>query len=134
MPNYSIQKMDPYFYSQSTANPSTMTCNLVYPEVYYKVQPFVMFACDQMQNCGNGINQKILDQVGENIYTNVCVMHPDIEEYANSCQPQKYSIRALEHDVEIQSNGGLFRRRGLFQDFVDLLLLNELVRRGTSFF
>lgn len=121
MPNY-IQNIDPYLMNQIKSN--NINGNLVYPEIYYKVQPFVMFACDQLQSGGNSISQTALDQVGEGIYTNVCIMNPDLEEYANNYQAQKQSVSA-------QRNGGLFRRRGLFQDFIDILLLNELLRRGT---
>lgn len=126
MPNY-IQNIDPYLLNQIKSSQQTMNCNLVYPEIYYKVQPFVMFACDQLQSGGNTICQAALDQVGESIYTNVCIMNPDLEEYASTypTQAQTQSVSAT------QRNGGLFRRRGVFQDFIDILLLNELLRRGT---
>lgn len=60
-----------------------LSSDIIYPEIYYKIQPFVIFACDQMESCRHMINQSMLDQVGDDIYTKVCAMYPDLEEYAN---------------------------------------------------
>lgn len=101
--------------------------DVTYPEIYYKVQPFIIFACDQMESSKHMINQNMLDQVGDDIYTKVCEMYPDIEEYANQ-YPIKMSVESSQRQRRF------FRRRGVFQDFVDLLLINELFRRGSVLF
>lgn len=101
--------------------------DVTYPEIYYKVQPFIIFSCDQMESCKHMINQNMLDQVGDDIYTKVCEMYPDIEEYANQ-YPMRLSVESEQRQRRF------FRRRGIFQDFIDLLLINELFRRGALFF
>ncbi|WP_324825201.1 hypothetical protein [Sinanaerobacter sp. ZZT-01] len=104
-------------------------CNLCYPEIYYKVQPFVMSACDQMDSCGRVMpDQASFDQISEDIYSNVCTMYPDLTEYV-TCSKMNLSVRPTQ-----RNRNNNFRRRGLFQDFVDLLLLNELMRRGFGIF
>ncbi|WP_312648874.1 hypothetical protein [Aminipila sp.] len=101
--------------------------DIAYPEIYYKVQPFIIFGCDQILACKTVINQNMLDQVADDIYIKVCTMYPDLEEYANQC-PTKLTVEST------QRRRRFFRRRGLFRDFIDLLLLNELFRRGSILF
>nr|WP_315021705.1 hypothetical protein [uncultured Aminipila sp.] len=103
------------------------TSDITYPEIYYKVQPFVIFACDQLESCRHIINQNVLDQVGDDIYAKVCMMHPDLEEYASQ-YPMKLSVESTQRHRRV------FRRRGVFRDFIDLLLLNELLGRGSILF
>lgn len=133
---YTNQEISQSAYKQIGVLPKmedNMSCNLCYPEVYYKVQPFVMSACDQMNSFGRLMpNQEMLDQVSDDIYTNVCMMYPDLEEYT-SCYNMKSSVESTQRDRDYYRNYG-FRRRGLFRDFIDLLLLNELLRRGVYIF
>lgn len=112
-------------------------CYLCYPEVYYKVQPFVMAVCDQMDSYNRAmISQEMFDQMSDDIYTNVFMMYPDLAEYAN-CHEMTSSVEA-ERFRDFDRGRRFFprrrfRRRGLFRDFIELLLLNELFRRGRFF-
>ncbi|MEA4987195.1 MAG: hypothetical protein VB095_03985 [Anaerovorax sp.] len=111
------------------ASDDSMYCSLCYPEVYYKVQPFVMSACDQMNSFSRLMpSQELFDQVSDDIYMNVCTMYPDLEQYA-ACYDMKSSVETTQRGRDGYRNYR-FRRRGLFRDFIDLLLLNELFRRG----
>ncbi len=102
---------------------------LCYPELYYKVQPFVLSACDQMDSYGRVMpDQQSFDQIGDDICSNVLTMYPDLSEYV-TCSKMNSSVRPTQ-----RNRNNNFRRRGVFQDFVDLLLLNELLRRGFGIF
>lgn len=131
--------------NQATNNLMQANSNgtMMYPEVYYRVQPFIMSACDQMDSYGT-VNQEMIDLMTEDIYNDISDLHPDLIEYAN----QNGAIQATS--IETQQRDGdyyrdrdwdrdrnyffpgyrRFRRRGLLRDFISVLLLNELFRRG----
>jgi hypothetical protein len=120
-------------YSQQELN-DLMANNVVYPEIFYKLQPFVMMCCDQMDSYGNNMpNQEMLDQMTEGIYNDVCRMYPDIAEYANA-----YDKNASTDPEVINVINGFYgrgyRRRGLLRDVIGILLLSELFRRRRRFY
>ncbi len=113
----------------SIANPRMM--DFVYPEVFYKVQPFIMMACDQM-DMYQMPTQAMVDKMADDIHDDVCRMYPDMAEYA-----QSYGENAnadLSESVQTRDPRMFdrrFRRRGLFRDLIGILLLQELFgRRG----
>lgn len=116
---------------------NNMTCNLVYPEVYYKVQPFIVSVCDQMNLHDHMISPKAFDQAGDTVYNNVCIMYPHLGGYANS-QEMEESVEAMSPVYppgrRFYPDGRHFRRRGIFRDLIDILLLQELLGRGRRFF
>ncbi|MBE6034834.1 MAG: hypothetical protein E7222_09080 [Clostridiales bacterium] len=124
MKNYYSMQEGEFLPSIDATVKNNFASDITYPEIYYKVQPFIIFSCDQLESCRHIINQDMLDQIGDDIYTKVCIMYPDLEEYANQ-YPMKLSVESAQ-----RSRGGMFRRRGLFRDFIDLLLINELFRRA----
>ena len=154
--SYMIQDMYTTQHDQTMELPSMeykMVCNICYPEIYYRVQPFVMSVCDQM-DYGNKkiLSQEMLYDLSDTIYENVCAMHPDLVEYAN-CREMMSSVESTRRDMDSDPFRGdrdrdrdrdgrrdrgffpfrRFRRGGLFPDFIDVLLLNELLRRGRIF-
>lgn len=110
---------------------------MMYPEIYYRVQPFIMSACDQMDSYGM-INQEMIDLMTEDIYNDISDLNPDLIEYANQNGAiQATSVEAQQRDGDYYRDRNYyypgyrrFRRRGLLRDFVNVLLLNELFRRG----
>ena len=110
-----------------------MVCKLVYPEVYYKLQPYVMSVCDEMGTNGYMMpSQEILEQMSDNIYDDMCRMYPDMAEYAND-----YDIKASVESAQYGRDPyyrGRFRRRGLFRDLIDILLLTELFGRRRRYY
>ncbi|MFV0516658.1 MAG: hypothetical protein ACK5MV_04625 [Aminipila sp.] len=107
--------------------------DIKYPEIYYKVQPFIILACDKMGNCSEAMDQMSMDKMAEDVYTQVCLMYPDLEDYAGKYS-MKVSAENAYRDRDRDYDNGVFRRRGVFQDFIDLLLLNELIKRGSYIF
>lgn len=130
-------------------------CNVCYPEVYYRIQPIIMSACDMMDYDDVVVtSQEMFDRISDNIYADVCRMHPELVEYA-SCQDMRFSVESQQRDFDRDRRDFdrdrrdrdrdrdrerdrfpffRFRRRGIFRDFIDLLILNELLRRGRVIF
>ena len=110
-----------------------MVCHLVYPEVYYRLHPYIMSVCDQMDTYGYMMpNQEIFDVMTDTIYDDVCRMYPDMEQYANSLETSG-SVDSAQYRRD-PYYGRRFRRRGLFRDLIDILLLTELFGRRRRYF
>lgn len=118
-------------YNMSELN-DLMNYRIAYPEIYYKCQPFVMMACDQLDALTTEMpTQEMIEIMSDNLYDDISRMYPDLVEYATNAD-QKY-----EEDIPTQGfqnydrdrDGRRFRRRGVFRDFIDFLLLSELFRR-----
>ncbi len=117
-----------------------MKYRMAYPEIYYKCQPFIMMACDQIDafTCEMP-TQEMIEKMSDTIYDDICRMYPDMAEYVRCTEPK---INAdpppipliFDPDRERDMSGRRFRRRGLFRDFLDVLLFSELFRRRRRFF
>ena len=101
----------------------------VYPDVYYKVQPFVMMACDEMDAYDYGMpSPDMIKQITDQIYQDVCQTHPDIAEQTNYHEMSYEAASAYNVPagfVQAQQLGG----GGFFNDLVTIVLLNEIFRR-----
>jgi hypothetical protein len=142
-PPMNMQAMSPSSYYPSQVMPM-MGNQMVYPEIFYKLQPYIMIVCDQMDTFGSMMpTQEMVEQMTDNIYDDVCRMYPDIAEYARD-----YDKKAKDDppDPPLGFGGGFemfgrehdrprfgFRRRGVFRDLIDILLLSELFRRRRRF-
>lgn len=111
---------------------------MVYPEIYYRVQPFVMAVCDQMKAYGGVMpSAEVIESIADNIYTDVITMYPDLAEYAGDAVASASAARMwpMGDDPNYAQPTiapfyrRRFRRRGVFRDFVEILLLNEIFRR-----
>jgi hypothetical protein len=103
---------------------------MVYPEVYYKVQPYIIMMCDEMDAYGTTMpSQEMIEEMTDRIYDDVCTMYPELSDYA------------AETAVEVQWSpyggyGGYgYRRRrprrrtGFLGDLINILLLSEFFGR-----
>lgn len=95
---------------------------MLYPEIWYKMQPFIMMANDEMDLYNMNPTREMLDGMTDRIYDDMRRMYPDMEEYASD-----YEKKALAQNPS--SIDPPFRRRGMFRDFISILLLSELFRR-----
>lgn len=107
--------------------------NNSYPEVYYKVLPYIYLACDQLDFDDIILDQELLDQISDNIYNNVLNMYPEIGNYVKGSS-------TIENDTAIQTIrcsppncDRRFRRRGMFRDLIDILLMSEYYRRRRTY-
>lgn len=115
--------------SPAMENPS------VYPEVYYKMQPYIMMACDHMDAYGPEMpSQEMVEGMSDAIYDDMMRTYPEMADYMRS-QEQGGAARtslAVQGPFGFMSPFGFrrdFRRRGLGRDLIDILLLSELFRR-----
>lgn len=126
---------------------------MTYPEVYYKVEPYIMMVCDQMEDYGYTMpTQAMSEQMTDYIYDNVIRMYPELAEYAggtdmNSDNSQSTAVfnsgdmYERAYRMNGRGNGGFdgfgdgFRRRGMLRDLIDILFLSELFgRRRNNFY
>ena len=135
-PLYSVPEV-----SQPPYNPTVvsqaMKYQAVYPEIFYKLQPYIMMVCDQMDFGPTMPNMETIQHMTDNIYKDVCRMYPDLAEYArsndkkeNDDPPPFDRDRDMDRDIFERP----FRRRGMFRDIIDILLLSELFGRRRRFF
>ncbi len=91
---------------------------LLYPNIFYQIQPFVLEACDQMDACGSMMpSRETLRKMGDTIEMQFAA--PDMTAMAQAASDA--SPEAL-------------RSRGLFRDLLDILLLNELFNRRRRYY
>lgn len=106
-----------------------MNYQCIYPDVYYKVQPFVMMACDEMDACNCGMpTHDMVWQISDHICSDVFRVHPDLAEYDHYQGMSFDSVSAYSVPgsfVEAQQ----YRRGGFFRDLVTIIFLNELFGR-----
>jgi hypothetical protein len=107
-------------------------CEMTYPEIFYKVQPFIMLACAQIDSYGSALTCEMLDQMGDGVYHDVCHIYPEMAEYGRS-QESGASNMPMASVQFGRSPGGRFRRRGLLRDLIDILILYELFGRRRFF-
>ena len=109
--------------------PGSWQGQVVYPEVYYKIQPFIIQACIQVEINGMPLNQDMMDRMGDGVYHDVCQVYPELAEYSKCPErgPRRTSFSGM------QFGAGGFRRRGLLRDLIDILLLYELFGRRRSY-
>lgn len=109
----------------------TMEYQVVYPEVYYKIQPYVIMMCDQMDVYGATMpSQQTVENISDKIYDDVCRMYPDVAEYAHEVE----STVQIDRPGNPDGYGRGYRRRGFLRDFITILLLNEFFGRRRRFY
>ncbi len=111
----------------------------VYPEIFYRLQPYVLMICDQLDKYyeDNMPSQDMMDQVTENIYHDIIEMYPDLVEYAkiyenNDNTEAMKSSEVITRTPRIYRRG--FRRRGLLRDLIDILFFSEFNRRRRRYY
>lgn len=130
------------------ANPNSEAATLVeetkkhralYPEIHYKLKPFIHVTCDAIQASGMNPTQEDLDEITDNIYDDFNKMHPEMENYMKADNDGEDPPDA----VPTIAYGGRygygyrypgFRRRGLGRDLIGALLLGELAGRGYPYY
>ena len=102
-----------------------MVYPMLYPDIYYKVQPFIVRACDEMTMMGMMMpTQEAMDKMTERVTDNVCKMYPDMAKYA-----QDYEAKVMvESSYDSDDFMGRRHRRGLLGDLISILLFSELFR------
>lgn len=120
---------NPQMTSISPAVQQPMSTSVTYPEIYFKLQPYLSMVRTSLSSMGRSPTQEELDQISDSIYDDMCKRDPDLKEYLNKYDPPA-------DDPPPRGRGGMgprfgfgIRRRGLGRDFIDALLLAQLFGR-----
>jgi hypothetical protein len=135
--NMNVMPGNPGSMSPNMQTMPMMANSVVYPEVFYKLQPYIMMACDRMDTYGSMMpTQEMVEQMSDGIYDNVSRMYPEMAEYANNYDKKMKDDQTVETVLFGRGPffGFGFRRRGLFRDLIDILLLSELTRRRRYYY
>jgi hypothetical protein len=101
----------------------------MYPEVYYKVQPYILMACDEIDIYDDFEmpSSDMIMQMSDQIYSDVCRMHPECmgSEPFREMSQEAAAAYQIYGNVEYQQVGP----GGLFNDLITIMLLNELFGR-----
>ncbi|HBL84475.1 MAG: hypothetical protein A2Y17_10140 [Clostridiales bacterium GWF2_38_85] len=101
----------------------------VYPEIYYRILPYILLACDRLDSTGAMPDQDMIDRMTEEIYRDLLEMNPDLEEYARGLEDQTSPTMAQAISRNPYYYGRRYRRRGGLRDIIDILFLSEFYRR-----
>lgn len=111
----------------------------MYPEIQYKLEPFISSTCDAIESSGVMPTEEEMDNITDGIFDDFCNTYPDMANY----------MKANDNDTDMPEavptqffGGGFrpggfrrFRRRGLGRDLIRALLLARLFgRRRFPFF
>lgn len=143
MNNQSVMPEMMQSYPPTAVNPAledVMTYRAIFPEIYYKLKPYISMTCDLIFSYGMMPTQQQLEEASDGIYNDFCAMYPDMAEYMSKSggkddPPGDPPFRGGFREGFRPGFGfGRFRRRGLGRDFIDALLLSELLGRGGFLF
>jgi hypothetical protein len=123
----SIMAEHPCFKPEMLEN--TVAGTMMYPEIYYKIQPHIIMACDEMDMYGCMMpTRKMIMCMCERICDNIFKMHPEMVAY-----DVEYPAGTMMDPPQEFDEFGRRRRRGPFRDFIFFLLLSEFFRRRRRF-
>lgn len=120
--------------SVSSSMPQSTAAAVTYPEIYYRLQPYLSMVHDSLASMGRTPTQQELDQISDSIYEDIGKKDPDLKAYLSKNEPK--DPPADDPPFRGGFRGGFrpgpgfgFRRRGLGRDFIDALLLAQLYGR-----
>lgn len=100
-----------------------------YPEIFYKLMPFIMLTVDLIFSSGMMPTQQQLDEITDGIFDDFCTMYPDMASYMGASD----AVPAFAADMPFRGGyiGGYrpsnrFRRGGLGRDLINVWLLSQL--------
>lgn len=109
---------------------------VVYPEIYYRLQPYIMNFCDQLESTGQAApSQDMVEQMSDAIFEEIQALYPDLIQYTKG-QENMENNQMHDRDQNVIQTQRSFRfrrpirrRRGLLRDIIEILLLSELGNR-----
>jgi hypothetical protein len=136
-----IYRMDPYrdwnpyytlppYYSGAnllSGMPNTYSHPIPYPEIYYKLQPYILRACREMSVYGI-LTEEMIEEICCHICEEACRSYPEFEEYKNTGEENTNAetnnntpaMYAYPYDWRRHTGRG-----GLLHDIVRILFLSR---------
>lgn len=108
----------------------------MYPEIHYKLQPFISVTCDTIESSGVMPTQQEMDDIADGIFDDFCKIHPEMADYMEVNVNDPPAAVPTQYYGDGFRPGGYrgFRRRGIGRDFILSLLLSELVGRRFPYY
>ncbi len=75
----------------------TKTQRALYPEVLYKLEPFISSTCDAIRSAGVMPNQQEIDDITDEVLDDFLKMHPDMERYMNANDNENDMRKPFRH-------------------------------------
>ena len=104
----------------------------MYPEIHYRLEPFISTTCDKIESSGVMPSQQELDDITDDIYDDFCAMYPDMADYMGANDRKDSMPEAVPAQVIIGGRPGRYnpyRRRNLGRDLISSLLLSRIFGR-----
>jgi hypothetical protein len=108
----------------------------MYPEIHYKLEPFISMTCEAIESTGMMPSQDEMDDITNSVYDDFCRMHPDMANYMKANDNDNDNDMPEAVPTQLFLGGGYrpggyggFRRRGLGRDLISALLLSRLFGR-----
>ena len=99
---------------------------MLYPEIYYKVEPYILSACDEMSSFGSGMpTKKAISAMSDKVYSQVMDAYPELRMY----DAQGINANGADKGGVSNNKVSAARRNSLLGDFLDVLLIYELIGR-----
>lgn len=102
---------------------------MLYPEIYYKVEPYILSACDEMTSFGSDMPaKKAISAMSERVYAQIMEAYPELRVF----ETQSAGAGSVEGTAGKNTAGdkvAAARRNSLLGDFLDVLLIYELIGR-----
>jgi hypothetical protein len=111
----------------------------MYPEIYYRILPFVIRACDEMDMYDAMPSEDMIEFQTGQIFDNVSRMYPDLAQNVRDYEGQLETPAILPQQFGPGNPDGLEmerrrrpRSRGILGDLIRILLISELFNRRRS--
>ena len=103
----------------------------LYPEIHYKLEPFISVTCDAIEASGTMPTQEEIESITDNIFGEFCTVHPEMENYMKAESNDDDPPEAVPTISYGGFSRGFYRprRRNFGRDLISILLLNRLARR-----
>lgn len=132
--NENMMKAEPNIPAKSLIE-ETKKHRALYPEIHYKLHPFISVTADAIDASGMEPTQDEFDNICDNIYDEFCKIHPEMDNYMKAGRRDDDPMEAVPafDGFGRGPRFGGFRRRGIGRDLIGALLLSELLGRRRFF-
>jgi hypothetical protein len=106
----------------------------LYPEIFYKLQPFISMTADIIADAGVMPNEQEMDDITGNILEDFINMYPDMAGYVKSNDSDRgEAVPTIVFGGGFGPGRRRFRRRGIGRDLILALLLSDLAGRRSRY-
>ncbi|MDP4152255.1 MAG: hypothetical protein Q8865_02280 [Bacillota bacterium] len=108
-----------------------------YPDTYYRIQPFVLSGCDEMDMYPGMPSPDMMDNMTDRIYDDVRRMYPDMDQGMENEAQETIVYPDYDNRYDRYDRYDRYGRRGNrnpLRDLIYILLLSEMRRRRRRYY